>query len=278
MNIKREIIFGLMELLLRPLVRFCIRHSLRVQDLLESAKTVFLDIAQDEISKTGETATASRLSVITGIHRRDISRLSSPGQERRGGADLITKIIGQWQSDPRFTTKKNEPRILRHSAERDEFSELVRSVSKELNPATILFELERVGTVQRTDRGVQLVLQSYTPRGDLAASFGILADDTDDLIQGVEENVIAEASPPNLHIRTSYDNVRPDAVPEIRRWLLSEGHAFHARARDFISRHDQDINPQADFQGKGEKVVLGSYSRVISEAVPRQKLSDDSKQ
>lgn len=44
-----------------------------------------------------------------------------------------------------------------------------RSVSKDLNPYTVLFELERIGAVERLSMQARLCAQVATPRGDALA-------------------------------------------------------------------------------------------------------------
>ena len=78
----------------------------------------------------------------------------------------------------------------------------------------------------------------------------------------VEENLLARPAITNLHARTTYDNIRPEGVADLKRWILTEGHKFHLRAREIMSRYDQDVNPDPSFEGRGVKVSLGSYGFV----------------
>ena len=174
-------------------------------------------------------------------------------------------MVGQWQTDPNYTTAKHLPRVLSIGSENSEFLKLVHSVSKDLNPGTVLFELERVGAVESTPRGVKLTIESYVPKGDPVAGFNIWANDAEDLTATVEENVLSEGDIRQFHARTSYDNVRPDAVPELKLWFGREGHEFHARVRQYVSQFDQDINPDPKFRGKGVRVTFSSFSNVKDE-------------
>jgi hypothetical protein len=176
--------------------------------------------------------------------------------------DVITKVVGQWRQDKRFTTKAGQPRVLSFGEISSQFHELVGTVSQDLNPGTVLFELLRVKAVEETKTGLRLTVQSYVPKGDVVAGFSILANDTDDLTRAVEENVLGNDEVPHLHARTVYDSVRADALPEIKLWLLKEGHQFHGRVREYVSSFDQDINPDATYSGKKSTIVVGSYSRV----------------
>ena len=260
--LDRELIRRLTLRLLRPVLRFCVRHAQRIQDIVDLVKFCLLQIAAEELLSRHERVTASRLSVMTGMHRRDVAKYGSPRAIETGSRDLTIKVMGKWQSSPQLTTKAHTPRVLSARGEQSEFSTLVKSVSRDLNPATVLFELQRLGIVEVSDNSAHLVRDSYTPKGDCEAGFAILESDLSEVIAAAEENVLAAPQIPNLHCRTAYDRIRPSALPDIRRWLLREGHAFHARAREYISQFDQDINPDPSFSGRGARVVVGSFGKT----------------
>ena len=245
---------------LRPVARFCLRHGIKLQDVVECLKTVLLDVAREQLPEG--KATDSRLSIMTGVHRKDVVRLGNPDLEAPRSLDLVSRVLGQWQGDPEYCTKGKQPRALSFGSDGSDFSNLVRKVSKELNPATVLFELERVGAVDSSGNKLKLAIDIYTPEGDLESGFKIFSEDSGDLLSAVEENLLRKNETPNLHVRTEYDKVRADAIPEIRRFLLREGHLLHEKARSFLASHDQDINPQEGFRGEVCKVGLGSFSLI----------------
>src|SRR5690606_37677168 len=100
------------------------------------------------------------------------------------------RIIGQWQQSARFRSKSGKPRVLSMGGARDEFRALVESVTTEVTPGTILFELERIGAVERVRDGLKLTSRVYLARGDLNTGFRMLQSDIDDLIHAVEGNLI----------------------------------------------------------------------------------------
>lgn len=259
--------------MIRPLVRFCLRNSIKIQELSECVKVVFIDEAKHQLEQIGEQETISRLAVMTGMHRRDVSRiLAQDIKTSAAGSSLIVNVVGQWRNDKRFqekskdgsgqTTKKAK-RLSFGSAD-SEFNKLVALVSTDLNPATVLFELERVGAIKRCeDQSLELISESYIPRGDVLEAYKILSEDLDTLSCAVEENMLEQPIVPNHHLRTSYDKIRIDNLPEIKEWFLREGHAFHLKARNYLSQFDQDINPDRNYSGKFFKVVCGSFSKIF---------------
>ncbi len=260
--ISRQTLSPILRKVIAPLARFCIRNAVRAQDLYEFCKVVLLEEAAKEIRRRGQSVTASRLSAITGLQRRDVAKYVDFEVSLDDTRDRIRKVIGAWQGAKAYRTKSGSPRILSYGGEQSEFSSLVKSISKDLNPATILFELERIGVVEKSATGIRLLLDAVSPREDPEAGFDVVASDIHDLIRAAEENLFDTKELPNLHVRTEYDRVRSDAIPEIRQWMLKEGHALHARAREYVSQFDQDINPVLSYKGKLETVVLQSFGRT----------------
>lgn len=278
-RVQKSILIGCLRLMLKPLVGFCFRHALRLQDIIDCMKAVFVEHVKRELEEQGEKVNVSRISIVSGVHRRDVSALldQSGTASLSESRDLVAKVMGLWQTDEKSITKSKEPRVLTFGEEQSEFTALVYQVSRDLNPATVLFELERSGAIKKVKGGVKLVLESFVPKGDVLRSAQILSDDIHDLTCGVEENIFSEPEITNLHARTSYDSIRTDAIPEIKRWFLKEGHSLHSKARRFLSQFDQDVNPDPAYKGAKAKVVLGAFGRAEVNEIDTLKKKDKEK-
>lgn len=246
--------------MLSPIAAFCIRNSVRLQPLIAIIKEVLIEAAVSDLEKNKESVSVSRISVMTGLHRADISAIYRLGQKKEVVENVTSRVIDRWHQDPRFCTKNNKPKVLALDGMNSQFIELVRSVSSALNPYTVLFELERTGVVQRTAHGLKLCTRVYVPK-DTSEAYSLLADDTRDLIFAVSENLGRTQGSPNLHVKTEYDNIPLKYSEQIRHWLLKEGSAFHRKARTFLARFDRDFKPEKE-KSKGRlRVVIGSFSR-----------------
>jgi hypothetical protein len=221
-----------------------------------------LEAAQHQLETEGVEVSNSRLSVMTGVHRKDVASYFTSEKQITSAPDIVTKIIGQWQSDKRFCDKSRKPRVLSFETAQSEFAALVHTVSQDLNPYTILFELERILAVEKTSAGLKLKKLVHKPKGDVVQGLQLLAKDVSDLIAAVEENLYEEPAIPNLHIKTEYDNIPSAAVEEIRDWLLSEGEIFQERIRERLSQYDRDINPDIDDDSSPARIAFGTFSRV----------------
>jgi hypothetical protein len=256
----------ILRYLLRPVMKFCLRHSLKIQEIIDSCKLELISSAESEIKRSGLKVSISRLSVMTGIHRPDVMRLYGESGSLEPSENLVSRVIGHWQHHPRFLNAQKRPRVLNCEGKGSEFFELVESLSSALNPYTVLFDLERVGAVERTAEGVRLLTKEHIIRADLDRSFGMVSANSDDLIAAVEESVLSSVEPLNLHLTTEFDSVSLKKVAEIKRWLLKEGSEFHTKVRKYLAHADMDLNPLLDSNDAPVKVSVCAFSRV--EAAP----------
>lgn len=255
-------------------MRFCLRRSLKFQEIAEACKGALVDAARDEIDAIGGRVTTNRISIMTGIHRADIARLEREeadgkqrGRKARAPSNLISRVLSRWQVDPRFLTASGKPRVLTFDGKQGDFAKLVNAVSSDPNPYSVLQEMERIGAVEITPRGVHLQAEEYIISSDAESTFVHLSQDSEDLIVAVEENIANDSEEPNLHLRTEYDNIGASSLPVIRRWLLQEGSAFHRRIRLFLAPYDRDNNKKRRDSSPRVRVSLCSFSRT-SEVSP----------
>lgn len=259
--LRTKVIDGLQRLLV-PVVRLCVTFSVQLGDVIEILKSVYV---QEALQQVGDKASLSRISAMTGVHRKDVTRLvrePSPPKER---VNLFARIMTHWQHSEPFRTVRGQPRVLTCEGRDSEFAQLVRDVTGgDLSTYSILHEMERRGIVTRDKSKVRLVWKDFVVSGDVAEGLNLLAEDSSDLAAAVSENLFASDKLPikNLHLRTEFDKVDPARLPEIREWLLREGSYFHARVREYLSKCDRDSNPDCNTTGQAVRISVGAFSYV----------------
>ncbi len=233
-----------------------------------AAKRAFIDVAEQELADLEVKVNTTRISAMTGMNRNDVSALRDSGDEIPDRPlNVLGRVISRWQKDKRFLSKSGRPKVLACGGEYSEFAKLVKLESQHAHASSTLFELERIGAVERTEKGAQLKVTEYLAESvDEAVS--LLARDLDALFGAVEQN-IRLGKGTALHLHTEYDNVRMAALPDIRKWVREEGKAFHKRIREHLAQYDLDVSPldaESEEQGGG-KVVVGAF-HFQSEASP----------
>lgn len=258
---NRESLKAWLVKLFIPVIRLCFQNSLKIQDITDSIKVAYIDCARREYGKDSDKLNITQISLATGIHRNEVIRLleNQPSLRERG---LIARILGQWQADRRFCKKGGLPKKLTCSGLNSEFGELVSSVSKSLTPYSILLELERKKMVIRNDGLVELLQPTYRIKDDWDALFRILSLDLSDLVDISTENMEKNDEDTNLHIRTHYDNIVVDSLPDLKRQILIEGTEFHRKMQSIIASYDKDLNSDLISKKGGGIVSLSSFSKI----------------
>lgn len=271
-----KVLLECQRFLLRPVVRYFLRNYRSFQDFISVAKGVFIDIAVEEMRRNKETINVSRLSVMTGLPRNYVTAIYRENVEPAARPfSLLSKVINQWENNPRYCLRSGRPRALTLSGANNEFRKLCESVSRHVHPGTVLFELERMKVIERDEAEVRLIspVSNFSPT--VSQGFNLLSRDMEAFVNAVQENVHREVDPKNLHIHTEFDNLPISELPKIRAWLLEEGKAFHRRAREYLSLLDRDIAPSnlPSDAGRARVVVTAfSFTEELRESESEKKL------
>ncbi|MCB6181992.1 DUF6502 family protein [Leeia sp. TBRC 13508] len=145
---------------LRPLVKLLLHRGVMYPEFAEQLKAVFVDVAAKEFPIPGKRDTDSRISVLTGIYRRDVKRirqeLANDQETDVSIADvkateemsLSARVVGLWTGLPEFTDQYGMPKPIARLASKGgqiSFEALVKRVNRDTHARTLLDEWVRVG-------------------------------------------------------------------------------------------------------------------------------------
>jgi len=249
--------------LLRPLVRILLRNGVPYGYFADLAKRVYVDVAMDDFGIDGRKQTISRVSIITGLSRKEVTRvkgLSYPKDtEATERYNRAARVISAWVRDERFSDGKGQPGDLPVEGNSASFSELVRLYSGDVPVRAILDELVRVGAVERLNDGrIRLVSRAYLPKTKEDEKLSILGTDVRDIIRTIDHNLICDQTDSFFQRKVAYDNLPAEVLPDVRSLTASEAQALLEKMDQWLSKHDRDINPSAG--GTGKKMAgMGIY-------------------
>ena len=202
-----------LKLLLRPLVRGLISQGTTLPDMTALLKQVYVEAAED-FRMSSKRLTDSRVSLITGVHRKDVKRL----REETGDAPALSphasigaQVVARWTADPLFQDAGGNPAPLPRTGA-ESFDSLVETVSRDMRPRTLLDEWLHRGLVALNDEGhVTLNAAAFVPSSDyddLAYYFGRnLHDHIATAVHNLEG-----AEPTLLERATYYDGLTAQSV------------------------------------------------------------------
>jgi hypothetical protein len=140
-----------------------LKGGLGIGDLIRAAKRAYVHAAIAYVTPVGLRINASRLSVITGLTRKEVTaivnEIKGAPTARLGEVkeQRALRVLRGWQLDPRFCDNRGEPARLPLRGDRRSFSALVREYGGDVTPNSVLKELERINAVTFSrSRGLRL--------------------------------------------------------------------------------------------------------------------------
>lgn len=159
----------LVEMLL-PIGHLMIKCGLGFGDLAHAAKHAYVRAAISTVAPAGARVNASRLSVITGLTRKDVTTVVSALNGRRRARSKVIKeqrarrVLRGWECDPRFWDVRGVPACLPIRGGQRSFSSLVRCYGGDVTPNAVLQELKRLEAVTFSRaRGLRIRLNGSLP-------------------------------------------------------------------------------------------------------------------
>ncbi|MFC1664844.1 DUF6502 family protein [Pseudomonadota bacterium] len=214
---------------LRPLVGLLLEYGMTYPWLSSLLKSVYVDVAEREFKLTGKDQTDSRVSLLTGVHRKDVRRLrqAEPVDTSPPASVLLgAQLVALWTSDDQFAYKNGKPRPLWRLSSANKgpsFELLVSSVSKDIRPRSVLDEWLRLGVVEidAKDR-VCLKADAFVPSEGFEEKSYYLGQNLHDHLAAARHNVQGN-KPAHMERSVYYDRLSPESVKTLRRESETEG-------------------------------------------------------
>nr|CRH05210.1 Conserved hypothetical protein [Candidatus Magnetococcus massalia] len=261
--------------LLRPLVRLLLEHGITHSHLSELLKGIYVDVANRDMPLEGKRQTLSRISLISGVHRKDVKRLleapENPVSPRRS-TSLGARLYALWLGDPRYLDAAGKPRPLPRQGALPSFESLVTEVNTDLRPRSVLDEWLRIGLVTVDDQQ-RLVLnrEALLPQDNFEDKLYFFSRNLRDHLAAGGDNLIHPERPPHLDRAVFYDQLTAESVEELR--LLSRQQAIdslHAINKEALKLAERD----ATLEGADHRFTYGVYFYQEQES-PSESTEDD---
>ena len=249
--------------LLRPLVRILLRNGVSYSTFADFAKWVFVDVASKEFGIKGRKQTTSRVSVITGLSRKEVLRVRRlPKPDDRETAEKYNRaarVIAAWRRNRKFLDAEGQPAPLPMTGSDVSFSELVKRFSGDVPVRATLDELIRVGAVKQLEDGrICLLTRTYVPAHSDADKLHILGTDVALLVSTIDHNLNPDQIGPFYQRKVAYDNLPDEVLPEFRKHSAKKAQLYLENLDRWLSKHDRDDTPQVKGSGRNQ-AGIGIY-------------------
>ncbi|MBK6865311.1 MAG: hypothetical protein IPG91_18250 [Ideonella sp.] len=236
--------------LMAPLALWLLRHGVAFPAFADALKPVFVEAARQELAGSATDPTQSALSLLSGVHRKDVrditaARHAAPAPAR---PSLAAQVFTRWLADRRLRAADGTPRALARAGGAPSFESLCRELSQDVHPRAILDELLRLGLVALDGENVVATAASFVPSPRLAETSALFAANAADHIAAAVSNLTLDA-PKFLEQSVYADGLTAPSVAVLhaaarKAWAA----AFDAVVGGARERLDQDKDSDADKQ------------------------------
>ena len=202
------------EALLAPLIRVLIHFGITFPLLGGLLKRGYVDVATSRFTLAEREMSDSRVALLTGLHRKDVSLLRHrPEEAVRPAGTLSAQVVSRWLGHPDWQDSAGQPLALPRAADAGpSFEALVEGISRDIRPRTLLDELLRTGLLrERADGMLLLVTAADVPRGDLARLAYYFGRNLADHAAAAGHNLTG-GTPPHLERALAFDGLSEAAV------------------------------------------------------------------
>lgn len=204
--------------ILRPLVRALIAQGVTAPSFYRIIKQTYVEVAANA---AGNAATDSQVSVMTGVHRRDVKTLRAAETDADASvarkSSTLATVVGRWITQPDLSTATGAPSPLpRSAATPPSFDHLVQSVSRDIRPRAVLDELERQSIISIDADGlVHLNPAALVGPADLDQKLHFFSENLGDHMNAAVENLLADGPSPFLERAVFYNHLTKTSVTAI---------------------------------------------------------------
>lgn len=250
-----------------PVARFLLGVGVSYREFSEISKLAFVQVASDEFGIRGRKTNMSRVSVMTGLNRKEIRKLRERLDKEEWDLDLdLSKpsaVLSKWFTDPKYLGPKGSPKWLPVESESASlsFQELVREVGGDLPPGAMLKELQRAGCVKEMRPGAwKAVKRQYSPAGIDLFQVQRFGECLHDLANTITTNyMVKEVTEQKLfEFRAWADGIDPRATKELKRLVALQGNQYLESIDNWLGAHA--LENQSNFKRmRGARCGVGVY-------------------
>ncbi len=247
------------RMIFRPIAKILLLAGVTWREVAEIGKTSYVDVATSEFGIRGRPTNVSRVAILTGMARREVSRLrkliAADDTAVMDSMNHATRVLTGWFTDPEFTDADGFPRTLADDGREGSFEALCKRYASDVPATAMRKELRHVGAIEvEPDGRLVARMRTYMPRQTDPAKILSSGSVLEDLGNTVAWNLYREdGDRPRFERRATNKRVARTSVPAFQAFLEREGQAFLERVDEWLTEHEAE---------NGDEVVrlgLGTY-------------------
>jgi hypothetical protein len=257
---------------LRPLARMLLASGLTFREFNALARRVFVSVASDEFGRGGRPTNISRVSLMTGIARKEVKRLRDEMAHEDADVPALrktteaTRVLSAWHEAPGYQDADGAPLAIPRDGPAPSFAALHHAHGGDIPASTLEKDLVRTGAVGVAADGRLRPLTRYFMPLPLEAD---AVDRAGDVLMTMGNTVTRNLTRQPGTIgrfegRATHTVVPARAEAEFRQFLEAEGMRFLEAMDKWLLAHA----PQSPIDAKNAiRLGVGVY-QITEPAAP----------
>ncbi len=239
---KKGTIDNACRLLLRPVVALIMKCGITWKEFADLAKPVFVEVATEQFGIRGRPTNVSRVSILTGISRKEVTRqrnlLASASRATSTKTNDATRLLSGWHQDPMYQGANGAPIPLVERGPVPSFESLFQRYGGDTPFQTLLKEMKTAGSIAANEGGKLVALRRYhMPAAMSEENIRLFGSNLFDHATTLERNVTARKDQRRFEGFAADERIRPAAAEEFRRFVDERGQQFLEEIDDWLNRH-----------------------------------------
>lgn len=212
-------------------------------EFAELSKSMFVQAATDEYGINGRPTNISRVSILTGISRKEVKRqrelISNEAPAKPAKTTDATRVLSGWHQDPVYLDAKSNPRSMPEKGPAPSFEALCQNYGGDIPTHAMLKELLKTKAVERLpDGGLGAISRFYQPAVHDDENLRWAVQMIRDLVETMNNNVfLDDTRSPRFGRKAENERIPKRAIPAFRRHLTERGQAFLEEIDDWLTEH-----------------------------------------
>jgi hypothetical protein len=160
----QDALLSALETILRPIVKLLLQSGISYSEFASVSKFVFVRAATDDYKRRGRPANFSQVSAMTGISRKEVSRMRKAESVTRWTPNMeaspVNTILHEWHFDPDFSDSEGTAKVLAFEGPLS-FTTLVSRYAGDIPPGAMRATLQKAGLLSQDATGLLSVGQRF---------------------------------------------------------------------------------------------------------------------
>lgn len=234
-------------MLLRPIALLLLKCGMTWKEFSELSRQVFVDVATSEFGLRGRPTNVSRVSILTGVGRKEIARLRKTGSDAAlpsvDRTSDATRVLSGWHQDPEYLGPDGLPRALAERGPAPSFETLFRRFGGDTPFQTLLKELKSAGSVAADAAGrLRAARRYHMPAAMSEENVRLFGANLFDHARTLERNVAGRKDARRFEGYASEARIRAADAAAFREFVESRGQRFLEEVDTWLYGHRAPIN------------------------------------